>query len=50
MKLSPDVEAKLRAYAASLGFKPQEIQTLGADTRLIQMALKALAWDQLHQK
>lgn len=50
MTLTPEIEAKLRAYATSLGFKPQEIQTLGADQRIVQMALKALAWDQLHSK
>lgn len=47
---NPDVRQKLIAYAKSLGFKPEDIKMLSADPRLVTLAVKALAWDALHQQ
>lgn len=46
--ITPQAAEKLKAYAASIGFKPEEIAAFSKDTRLIEIALKAMAWDQLH--
>jgi hypothetical protein len=46
---NPMILQKLAAYAQSLGFKPEELQQLRHDPRLVQLALKAMAWDQLHK-
>lgn len=47
---NPVILQKLQAYATALGFTPQELQTLSKDPRLVELALKAFAWDQLHTK
>ena len=46
--INPQAAEKLKAYAASIGFKPEEIAALSQDMRFVQVALKAMAWDQLH--
>jgi hypothetical protein len=46
--ITPQIAQTLKAYAASLGFKPEEIAALSKDMRLVEVALKALAWDKLH--
>jgi hypothetical protein len=46
--ITPQIQQQLQAYAASLGFKPEEIAAFSRDMRLVQMALKAMVWDKLH--